>query len=87
MTRAGEGSPQEFVVSKNLHRRQLTTSQRQMVAARMADAEWGGDRHPDRQPANSHVRFETTIPEIAKLFNVGLRGIEHARAILREGIQ
>jgi len=36
--------PFQFVVSKNLHRRHLTTSQRAMIAAEIATTRHGGDR-------------------------------------------
>ena len=43
-----------FVLSANLHRRQLTISQRQMIAAHMVTMEWGGSRESD-QDADSRL--------------------------------
>lgn len=44
------GNPWEYVISANLHRRHLTTSQRAMVAGRLADAVRGG------QPGNTNAK-------------------------------
>jgi hypothetical protein len=37
-------NPVAYVVSKNLHRRHLTASQRTLIAKQMASGAWGGDR-------------------------------------------
>ena len=70
----GKGSPQAFVVSKNLHRRHLTISQRQMVAAHMATMEQGS--RTDLEPSADSQKV--SVSEAAKLLNVGERGVHHA---------
>ena len=72
--------PVSFVVSLNLHRRHLSESQRQLVAAKLATAEHGGDR---KQGAN--VRLEVTHAKAAELLNVSERGVDSAKRVLREG--
>jgi ParB-like chromosome segregation protein Spo0J len=52
--RAYEGKESDllgFVLSKNLYRRQLSESQRAMVAARVANMQHGGDRRSDQAAA------------------------------------
>ena len=71
-------SPATYVVSKNLHRRHLNTSQRALVAARLADFPPGGDRK--KQAAD--LRSGLTQAEAAKKLNVGERTVSKARAIL-----
>jgi hypothetical protein len=74
--------PVAFVVSLNLHRRHLDTSQRALVAARLATNTHGGDRRSD-QAANLPV---VSQPEAASLLNVGERSVRSARTVLDEGI-
>jgi ParB-like chromosome segregation protein Spo0J len=47
--------PLAFVLSKNLHRRHLTTSQRAMVAASIEHQKHGGNRRLPVQDANLHL--------------------------------
>jgi hypothetical protein len=47
--------PLAFVISRNLRRRHLNESQRALVAARLANIEHGGKRHPPDQAANLPV--------------------------------
>ena len=65
----------------NLHRRHLKEGQRQMIAARWADAEVG-------RPVNTaHTQDyeETTVTEASKALKVGERGIYHAKVVLSKG--
>jgi len=70
--------PVAFVLSLNLHRRHLNTSQRAMVAAKLASFAHGGDR--SKPPIGG-----LTDAEVAKLLNVGLRSVERARQVLAKG--
>ncbi len=71
-----DGDPLTFVLSKNLHRRHLSTSQRAMVAANIATLGQG-------KPANLPDKVPTQA-EAAKLLNVSERSVRDARAV-RDG--
>lgn len=72
---ASDGSPLAFVLSKNLHRRHLTTSQRALVAARLAQLGRGRPSDP---------AFASTEAASATL-KVSARTIERARDLLKRG--
>lgn len=69
--------PLGFVVSKNLHRRHLDTSQRAMVAAKIATLKHGGAR-------KSQI-CDLKQSDAAAMLNVGKRSVEHAREVIDEG--
>jgi N6-adenosine-specific RNA methylase IME4 len=73
--------PVSFVVSLNLHRRHLDESQRQIVAAKIANATHGGDRRSD-QAASLPV---VTQAAAAGLLNVSERGVRTARQVIDRG--
>lgn len=75
-----QGDPIEYVVSKNLHRRHLSASQRAMIAARIANIEVG-------QVGGGHGRTgtEISVPDAARLLNVHHTTVTSARKVLREG--
>jgi ParB-like chromosome segregation protein Spo0J len=76
--------PLAYVISKNLHRRHLTESQRAMVAAKMANLEQG-------RPKNTAVEKPADLPvfpkqaEAAKQLNVGDRTVREAKKVLTDG--
>ena len=80
--------PLGFVLSKNLHRRHLTESQRAMVAASLANMS-RGDFH-----GNQHeVSAQMPIPEpkvsqakAAELLNVGERTLREAKKVIESGV-
>lgn len=73
----GEGSEvHAWIISKNLHRRHLDTSQRAMVAARLATLRTG-ERPDPEAPA-------ITTGQAAEMLGVGTRSVESARRVLRE---
>lgn len=81
---APEPSPKElldFVVSKNLHRRQLDQSQRSMIAAHLANLQHGGDRTD--QAANLPVA-PITQETAAKMLNVSERSVRDAVTVKNE---
>lgn len=68
----------EFVFSANLHRRQLTISQRCFAAAKLVNTEHGGDRK--NQSANLH--FDISLERAANMFHVSRRSVATAKKIL-----
>jgi ParB-like chromosome segregation protein Spo0J len=65
-----------FVVSKNLHRRHLTTDQRAAIAADIANL---GEGRPSKATAIAAV----SQPEAAKLLNVSVGTLQRAAAVKR----
>ena len=71
----GGDDPAGFVVSANIKRRHLTTSERTWIAAKLVTAERGGD-----QSANLQIGPRVTAADAAKRFGVGVRGVSEAKA-------
>jgi N6-adenosine-specific RNA methylase IME4 len=67
--------PLGFVISKNLHRRHLTESQRSMVAAKLAQLQLGANQHSEGLP----------IGRASELLNVGERSVARAREVQEHG--
>lgn len=67
-----------WIISKNLHRRHLDTSQRSMVAAKLATLE-----HGERQTGK--FAGVPTQGEAAELLNVSERSVRSAREVLTRG--
>lgn len=81
-TREYDGTEAEllaFVLSLNLKRRHLDTSQRAMVAASIANL---GQGQPEKKPANLPV----TQSEAASMLNVGERSVRAAKTVIEEGV-
>jgi len=73
----GKGSLVSFVVSLNLHRRQLNESQRAMVAAKIAALPMG---------ANQHRSIDLPSQETAaKMLNVSVPSVKRAKAVQASG--
>ncbi len=70
--------PVAFVISANLHRRQLNESQRSLCAAKLASLSRG------RPEANPQI-CGFTAEDAAAMFSCGTRSVETARSVLREG--
>ena len=70
--------PLEYVLSRNLHRRQLKQSQRAMVAAKMANIQHGGDRS---KPQNCGL----ATADAAAALSVSSRATETAKHVLAHG--
>jgi hypothetical protein len=75
--RYGGDDPIGFVLSANLHRRHLDTSQRAMVAASLAKLEIGTNRHSKKDGPSIEVA--------AQLLNVGRASVERAKIVLNSG--
>ena len=70
--------PLAYVISHNLHRRHLTTSQRASVAANIANLKHGGDRKNDQES-------NCTLEESAKLLNVSVDSVKRAKTVRDKG--
>lgn len=73
--------PVAFVLSKNLHRRHLTASQR--AAAVVAATNWKPEGRPKQ---NSAPGAELSAKQMAKVAEVSPRTIEHAKAAQAAGL-
>jgi len=69
------------VVAANLMRRHLTTGQRAMTAAALANIRHGGDRKSDQETNSS---FDKSTKDSADQLNVGTTAVKTAKAIKRD---
>ena len=74
----GEGDPINVVLSLNLHRRHLSSSQRAMVAAKVATMRQGARTDLAQICAKSQT-------EAADQLNVSRRSVQHARTVQEHG--
>lgn len=83
-----DGEPLSFVLSRNLHRRHLSESQRAMVAAGIANLSHGGDRitppPADEQAANLPVAV--TQGDAARMLQVSERSVRTAKEVRAAGV-
>ena len=66
-----------FVISINMQRRHLSTSQRAMIAGRLATLEWGRPIKGAKLPLSS-------ISDVAVFAKVAERTVKHARIVLMQ---
>ena len=83
VTLADDDDPLEYVLDANADRRDLKTSQRAMIAARLsADSGWGGDRRSsDFQVQN----FELDVKTATKRLGSNHQSVADARRLLESG--
>ena len=74
----GRGTPQAFVISKNLLRRHMSDSQRAMAAAKLADMPQGA--RSDLRPIGA-----MSTADAAEALNVGERSVTRAKAVRKSG--
>ncbi len=86
-TYEGEDTPEAlatFVTSLNLHRRQLTDTQRAMVGAKIANLHRGGDRRSESfKPASAGLKISQK--RAAAMVNVKQSAVERAKAVQKHG--
>ena len=73
--------PWAFVLSENLHRRHLSTSQRSMIAARMATIQVGENQHT-KEGAQKKAPSQT---EAARMLGVSRSNTQKAKRVLERG--
>ena len=83
----GVGDLVALVLSRNLHRRHLSESQRAMVAAKVANLENGSNQHTKEGSSIDLPSKPTPIsqPAAAKLLNVGVASVKRARQVQSTG--
>lgn len=72
-----------FVVSKNLHRRQLSTSQRGLMSSEIANIKHGGDRKSSDQSIN--LALDITIEQASEIMGVSPATTKTAREVADKG--
>jgi hypothetical protein len=77
----GVGTPEAYVISKNMHRRQLKESQLAMIAANIAKRKLGKN-----QFIKEGVPIGTpSMEEAARMLNVSRRSVARAKTVLKNG--
>lgn len=74
-----ETDPVKYALSHNLHRRHLTTTQRAMVATKLATLKKGDNQHSQKEHSGIPL---TSMDEAAKAFNVSVDSVKKARKVL-----
>lgn len=75
--------PRAFVLAQNRARRHLTDSQVAFAVA--AVYEWAPAHRPPADKSVPGAGFPKTAPELAEIAGVGVRTIERAKAVVRDG--
>ncbi|MCX5571464.1 MT-A70 family methyltransferase [Kaistia nematophila] len=76
---AVDGDPLGYVISKNMHRRQLTDDQRRMIAARLVTMSKG---RPDANTANGGISRQ----QAAEQLSADEAGVERARTVINRAV-
>lgn len=77
-----DGDVWKHVISRNLHRRHLSESQRAMIAARFATRPWG-NRHQGESPIDDSP---ATRSEASKALQVGPSSTDRAKKVIEQGV-
>ena len=75
--------PIGYVMSLNLHRRHLTTSQRAMVAAKLATLQNGSNRYEAKVGGQNYP--PTSVDTAAEMLKVSPKSVKHARTVADRG--
>lgn len=81
----GQGTPQAYVVSKNLHRRHLNESQRALIAARLATLKRGKVLTQRDNYGGQICPPAVSAGESAELLNVSRQTVKNAKTVLLKG--
>lgn len=74
--------PYQWVISRNLHRRHLTESQRASVAAKLVNAKLGDNQHTKE---GLQICRPTTVEQAAEMLQVSPRSVHNAKSVLEHG--
>lgn len=77
----GEGTPEGYVISKNLQRRHLTESERAMIAAKLATMK-RGDAASQRDEGEISP---SSLKEVADMLNINRSTVIYAKKVLSDG--
>lgn len=80
----------DFVVDHNLHRRHLSSSQRAMIASKLAvlkKGEFAGNQHTSHTPDGEHQLSHADRAAAAEQMNVGTSSVDRAKRVHRDGSQ
>lgn len=83
-----QGDPLDIVISLNLSRRHLTTSQRAMAAARLANMKVGDNRgitRPEHLGSLNLDSPEISLAQAAERFGVSRANVSHAKVVVLGG--
>lgn len=72
-----------FIISTNIRRRHLTTSQRAMIASELAKLERGGEAGVHKDSNASIDALATAQPTAAQALNVSRASVQRARAVAK----
>ncbi len=78
-----ETDPVAWVISHNLHRRHLSETQREVVAAKLANLKHGDNQHTKEDLPNGR----SSAANAAALLNVSERGVNRAKAAINNGCE
>ena len=79
-----KGSPLQFVISKNLHRRHLTESQRAMIGAKLVNTTHGGNRKNQETNLSLEQTPQISMAKAAEMTKVSQGSIKNARQVLNQ---
>lgn len=74
--------PYQWVISRNLHRRHLTDSQRAAIAARLVTKKRGDNQHTKKEDSSIG---ECSIAQAADLMQVSPKSVERAKIVIEHG--
>ncbi|HEY0889593.1 MAG TPA: hypothetical protein VGE38_08285 [Nocardioides sp.] len=92
-TRYSGDDVEQWIISHNVHRRHLTTSQKAMIAARLATLKHGSNQYAEKvdgskEPSTPEAKSERSAPSIveaAAQFNIARESVKRARAVIESG--
>ena len=81
---ADEDAVINYIISTNIKRRHLTTTERGTIAAKLANLERGSNRYEDKVDGPIGLSKKMSTAEAAKQMQVGERTVKRAKAVLKK---